>query len=251
MTSSSDRPRTRIGLSAVGSAFGRGFRVLGVFWGLIPYGHLSAAESAPSAESAPKLISTSGGKGETWSDVRDLEAAAAKGNPRAEAALGELLLRGDGLPRDDTRALALLEKSARAGHGPAAFRLGLLLSRGENGAARDPARAVAYFRAAAAAGEPEAFFNLGAAHANGRGVKRDYAEALAWLTVAKRHGADNGTEASLRQQLGKQTSLLTKSERRVGEIEAELKNATPGSFLPPVAPLDEVYDPLRPPLRPN
>ena len=33
-------------------------------------------------------------------------------------------------------------------------------------------------RSAAAAGEPEAFFNLGAAHANGRGVKRDYAEAL-------------------------------------------------------------------------
>ena len=215
-----------------------------------PAGHVSAAE-APSADSAPKLLSTVGPKSETWSDVRELEAAAAKGNPRAEAALGELLLHGDGIPRDDSRALALLEKSARAGHGPAAFRLGFLLSRGENGAARDPARAIAYFRAAAAAGEPEAFFNLGAAHANGRGVKRDYAEALAWLTVAKRRGADNGTEASLRQQLSKQASVLTKAERRVGEIEAELKNAAPVSFLPPMAPLDEVYDPLRPPLRPN
>ena len=81
-----------------------------------------------------------------------------------------------------SRALALLEKSARAGHGPAAFRLGFLLSRGENGAARDPARAIAYFRAAASAREPEAFFDLGAAHASGRGLKRDYAEALAWLT---------------------------------------------------------------------
>ncbi|MFM9032246.1 MAG: hypothetical protein ACKOTF_16545, partial [Opitutaceae bacterium] len=49
-----------------------------------------------------------------------------------------------------------------------------------------------------------------------------------------------------RSDLAKQTSLLAKSERRVGEIEAELKNATPGSFLPPVAPLDEVHDPLRP-----
>lgn len=212
---------------------------------LTPADHLSAAETR-TADSEPKLLSTVGSKSETWSDVRELEAAAAKGNPRAEAALGELLLRGDGLPRDDARALSLLEKSARVGHGPAAFRLGFLLSRGENGAARDPARGVAYFRAAAAAGEPEAFFNLGAAHANGRGVKRDYAEALAWLTVAKRRGADNGTEASLRQQLAKQTSLLAKSERRVGEIEAELKNAAPGSFLPPVAPLDEVYDPLRP-----
>jgi TPR repeat protein len=217
---------------------------------ITPADHLAAAETR-SADSAPKLLSTVGSKSETWSDVRELEAAAAKGSPRAEAALGELLLRGDGLPRDDARALALLEKSARAGHGPAAFRLGFLLSRGENGAARDPARAIAYFRAAAAAGEPEAFFNLGAAHASGRGLKRDYAEALAWLTVAKRRGADNGTEASLRQQLGKQTSVLAKAERRVAEIEAELKNAAPVSFLPPMAPLDEVYDPLRPPLRPN
>ena len=217
---------------------------------LTPAGQLFAAET-PAADSAPKLLSTVGPKSETWSDIRELEAAAAKGNPRAEAALGELLLRGDGLPRDDARALALFEKSARAGHGPAAFRLGFLLSRGENGAARDPARAIAYFRAAAAAGEPEAFFNLGAAHANGRGAKRDYAEALAWLTVAKRRGADNGTEASLRQQLGKQTSVLANAERRVAEIEAELKNAAPVSFLPRMAPLDEVYDPLRPPLRPN
>lgn len=213
-------------------------------------GYLSAA-GASAADSAPKLLSTTGPKSETWSDVRELEAAAAKGNSRAEAALGELLLRGDGLPRDDVRALALLEKSARAGHGPAAFRLGFLLSRGENGAARDPARATAYFRAAAAAGEPEAFFNLGAAHANGRGVKRDYAEALAWLTVAKRRGADNGTEASLRQQLSRQTAVLAKAERRVGEIEAELKDAAAASFLPPSAPFDEVYDPLRPSLRTN
>jgi TPR repeat protein len=209
------------------------------------------AVGASAADSAPKLLSAVGPKSETWSDVRELEAAAATGNPRAEAALGELLLRGDGLPRDDVRALALLEKSARAGHGPAAFRLGFLLSRGENGAARDPARASAYFRAAAAAGEPEAFFNLGAAHANGRGVKRDYAEALAWLTVAKRRGADNGTEASLRQQLSRQTAVLAKAERRVGEIEAELKDAAAASFLPPSAPLDEVYDPLRPPPRTN
>lgn len=228
-----------------------GLLVLGLLASaLAPADHLTAAEKRP-ADAAPKLLSTVGPKSETWSDVRELEAAAAKGNPRAEAALGELLLRGDGLPRDDARALTLLEKSARAGHGPAAFRLGFLLSRGENGAARDPARAIAYFRAAAAAGEPEAFFNLGAAHASGRGVKRDYAEALAWLTVAKRRGADNGTEASLRKQLGKQTSVLAKAERRVAEIEAELKNAAPLSFLPPMAPLDEVYDPLRPPLRPN
>ncbi|MFM9032352.1 MAG: tetratricopeptide repeat protein, partial [Opitutaceae bacterium] len=129
------------------SARQTGALMLALFAGFFaPVDHLSAAETR-TADSAPKLLSTVGSKSETWSDVRELEAAAAKGNPRAEAALGELLQRGDGLPRDDARALALLEKSARAGHSPAAFRLGFLLSRGENGAARDPARAIAYFRA--------------------------------------------------------------------------------------------------------
>ena len=218
---------------------------LALVLGLAPSGRGLSAEPTSSVDAAPKLLSTAGGKAETWADVRELEAAAAKGNPRAEAALGEVLLNGEGLPRDDSRGVALLEKAARAGHGPAAFRLGMLLSRGENGVVRDPARAVAYFRAAAAAGEAEAFFNLGAAHANGRGAKRDLGEALAWLTVAKRRGADNGTEASLRNQLRNSPTILTKGERRASEIEAELKAASPSSFLPPAAPFDEVYDPLR------
>lgn len=249
MTSLSDPLRASLDLPSAASAFRRGFRFLGLLLGLIPARYVLAAEAAAPSESAPKLLSHSGGTAETWSNVRDLEAAAAKGNPRAEAALGEALLNGEGLPRDDSRGVALLEKAARAGHGPAAFRLGMLLARGDNGVARDAARAAAYFRAAAAAGEAEAFFNLGAAHANGRGAKRDLAEALAWLTLAKRLGADNGTEASLRGQLGKQATILAKAERRAGEIDAELKAAPPASFLPPVAPFDEIHDPLRPMVR--
>jgi TPR repeat protein len=60
------------------------------------------------------------------------------------------------------RAIALLEKAARAGQSAAAFRLGLLLARGESGVAKDPERALAYFRAAAAGGEAEASIAMGA-----------------------------------------------------------------------------------------
>ena len=61
----------------------------------------------------------------------------------------------------------------------------------------------------------------------------------------------NGTEASLRNQLRNSPTIFTKGERRAGEIEAELKAVPPASFLPPAAPFDEVYDPLRPATRPR
>jgi TPR repeat protein len=205
--------------------------------------------AAGGRDSAPVLLSRTGGSGgDTWADLKELQQAAAKGNPKAEAQLGELLLRGEGLPRDDTRAVTLLEKAARAGQGAAAFRLGMLLAHGENGVAKDPVRALAYFRAAAAGGEAEGFFNIGAAYASARGVKRSYAEALGWLIVARQHGADAGAEQSLRAQIQRVPSWIATGERRAKEIAAEFKDKKVVDYLPPVAPLDKVYDPLKPAL---
>lgn len=197
-------------------------------------------------DSAPVLLARTGGKAEAWADLAELQAAAAQGNPKAETQLGELLLRGDGITRDDARAVALLEKAARAGHSGAAFRLGMLLTSGENGVAVDPARALAYFRAAAAGGAVEAFFNIGAAFASGRGVKRDYAEALAWLIVARQRGADGRAEESLRAQIKSRPAWIATGERRAKEIAAECNHRKVVDCLPPPAPLDRFYDPLKP-----
>ena len=199
-------------------------------------------------DSAPVLLSRTGGEGGTWADLKELQAAAAKGNPKAETQLGEMLLRGDGVPQNEARAVALLEKAARTGQSAAAFRIGMLLSQGEHGVARDSVRALAYFQASAAGGEAEAFFNLGAAHANGRGVKRDYAEALGWLIVARQRGADANAEQSLRAQLKSRPTWIETGERRAKEIDAELKDKQVVDLLPLPAPLDTAADPLRPPL---
>jgi TPR repeat protein len=192
------------------------------------------------------LLSRSGGKGESWADLKELEQAAAKGIPKAEAQLGELLLRGDGLARNDVRAVTLLEKAARAGNSTAAFRVGMLLAQGENGVAKDPERALAYFRAAAAGGEAEAFFNIGAAYASGRGVKRSYAEALGWLIVARQKGTDAAVENALRAQIKSRPDWIATGERRAAEIVVEFKDKKVVDFLPPVAPLEERFDPLKP-----
>lgn len=187
-------------------------------------------------DSAPVLMSRTGG-GDSWADMNELQQAAQKGNPKAEAQFGEMLLRGDGIPKDETRAVALLEKAARAGNSSAAFRIGMLLMNGEAGVPKDPPRALAYFRAAAAGGEKEAFFNIGAAYGSARGVKRDYAEALGWLIVARQHGADAGAEANLRTQLKSQPASITKGEQRAKEIEREFAGKKVVDLLPPAAPL--------------
>jgi hypothetical protein len=194
-------------------------------------------EKSSAQDSAPVLMSRTGG-GKTWADLKELEAAAAKGNPQAKTQLGEMLLRGEGIARNETRGVDLLEQAARAGMSGAAFRIGMLLANGESGVARDPARALAYFRAAAAGGEKEAFFNIGAAYASARGVTRDYGEALGWLIVARERGAQSPAERELRQRIQSRSDWIARGEQRAKEIAGEFAGKKVTDFLPPPAPLD-------------
>jgi uncharacterized protein len=189
-------------------------------------------------DSAPVLMSRTGG-GDIWADVKELTAAAEKGNPKAEAQLGEMLLRGDpeyDVPEDRTRALRLLESAARKGEASAAFRLGMVLDEGM-GVEQDRGRAHAYFRAAAAGGVAEAFHNIGAAYASARGVKRDYAEGLAWLILAGKNGSESPAESALREHLNnlRRSEIASLAEKRAVEIERELAEKEVVDLLPPPA----------------
>jgi TPR repeat protein len=124
--------------------------------------------------------------------------------------------------------------------------MGMLLAHGESGVAKDPQRALDYFRAAAAGGEAEGFFNIGAAYASGRGAKRNYAEALGWLIVATQRGTQSNAEASLRAQLKSQPAVIAAGEKRAKEIQSQLAGKKVAELLPPAAPLDQVFDPLKP-----
>jgi TPR repeat protein len=205
---------------------------------VLPSLQAAKAPADPKA-SAPILMSKTGGGG-GWADVKELQAAAVKGNPKAQTQLGEMLLRGDGIAKDEARGREMLERAARAGNSSAAFRIGMMLANGEFGAAKDPERALAYFRAAAAGGEKEAFFNIGAAYGSARGVKRDYGEALGWLIVAREHGATADAENALRTQIKAQPAWIAKGERRAKEIAQEFTGKKVADFLPPAAPLASV-----------
>src|SRR5471032_2371450 len=106
-------------------------------------GFAFAAALLSAQDSAPVLLSRTGGG--AWSNVAELKTSAQRGNSKACAQLGEMMLRGDkDVPQDVPRALALLEQAARAGEASAAFRIGLLFSRGEF-ITQDFARAAVYF----------------------------------------------------------------------------------------------------------
>lgn len=201
---------------------------------------LAAAPLAHAQDSKPVLLSRTGGG--SWSNVKELKASADRGNPKACAQLGEMMLRGaPEVPQDVSRALTLLEQGARGGEASAAFRIGMLLEKGDS-VALDQPRALAYFRAAAAGGAAEAMHNLGVAYSTGRGVKRDYAEALAWLVLAKKRGAVSTAADELRahvKSLG-HPEWIAAGEKRAPELERELAQSTVAKLLPPPAPLGEV-----------
>ncbi|HEY1109323.1 MAG TPA: tetratricopeptide repeat protein, partial [Opitutaceae bacterium] len=156
-----------------------------------------------------------------------------KGEPEAQEQLGEMLLRGDDeVKKDEFRAVELLERAARAGRWGAAYRLGMLLTEGKAGLEKDLARALDYFRAAAVAGDKQALYNLGAAYASGRGVKRDYGEALAWFILARKNGEPLQVEVDLRRGMKSVPAWIARGERRSHEIAEELKGRKVTDFLP-------------------
>ena len=70
-------------------------------------------------------------------------------------------------------------------------------------------------------------------------MKRDYAEALGWLILAKQHGATAQAEQALRTQLKGNPQIIAAGERRAKEIPTELAGKKVVDFLPPPAPLNQ------------
>lgn len=209
---------------------------------------------AADGDSAPKLVSTTGGQGasrseQKWADFAALQKAADDQNPDALKELGQRYLDGTpDTPKNITRALINLEDAARLGQRDAQFRLGKLYADGVE-TPRDYARALAYYKAAALAGDPLAQHNLGAMISTGRGVKRDYAEGLAWFILAGRKNADAAaSEKKLRAFLSKQPAVIAAGETRADELEGEIaRHALPKPAAPKPDPLKVEVAPITPP----
>lgn len=114
-----------------------------------------------------------------WFTARIREAVTGEDARPAEVADGEA----------DTRDVDALRRDAEAGDLEAQARLGDLYQRGD-GVEQDDAEAVAWYLRAAEGGYADAQFRLGFAYANGAGVDLDYAESHAWFHRAAEQGHD-------------------------------------------------------------
>ncbi|MGY2376863.1 tetratricopeptide repeat protein [Pseudomonas sp. SDO524_S393] len=113
--------------------------------------------------------------------------AAKEGVVDAQALLGQILLEGRGIARDEALALRWFEIAARAGHLIARNMAGRCLEHGW-GCAVDEVAAAREYRMAAQAGLDWAQYNYANLLATGRGVVEDQAQALALYREAAEQG---------------------------------------------------------------
>lgn len=110
--------------------------------------------------------------------------AAQHGDAVACFNLGVMYTQGQGVGRDFQEALKWYRQAADQGHALAQFNLGLMYE--QNGDTLSLQEAAAWYRQAAVQDYAPAQVNLGAMYIEGRGVGRDFAQALKWYQAAAR-----------------------------------------------------------------
>ena len=118
---------------------------------------------------------------------------AEKGVLEAEVNLGNLYMKGLGVPEDYEAALRWFRKAAAQGNPVALGKLGLMHYYGF-GVREDHAEAARWFRKAAGRDEPGAASVLATLYATGDGVEKDKTKAYYWYTVASERGHPTALE---------------------------------------------------------
>jgi localization factor PodJL len=146
------------------------------------------AKPEPKTFAAAALDRTPVGAIEKPQEIAPLQAAAERGDARAQYELGVRYAEGrGGLPRDLKLAAQWFAKAAEQGVATAQYRLGSLYEKGM-GVERSPERARSLYEKAASAGSARAMHNLGVLFVeNGDGLP-DYASAAAWFRKAAEYG---------------------------------------------------------------
>ncbi len=119
-----------------------------------------------------------------------LKMASDKNLPKAQVLLGQMLLTGDGVPRDETEAVRLFQIAAESGNARGQFALGSAYDNG-TGVETNQTKAIQLYRLAAEAGNKDAQFALAQCYKDGRLVKANSSESQKWLELAAAQGHEN------------------------------------------------------------
>jgi len=150
-----------------------------------------------------------------WGDhVEQVSANAAKGDAKAQTALGNMYHDGFGVEKDIAKALEWYRKAVDQGYAEAQFRLGHEYAMG-HGVTADLEVAVSLFKKAAAQGHGEAQYRLAEYYRVGRGVQKDMFESLAWYKKSADAGYAKAQEvvANYYHEKGEFPQVLTYLEK--------------------------------------
>ena len=153
------------------------------------------------------------------------QAAAAKGDARAEYKLARIYEQGQGVQQDYVKAAGYLLQSADQGYADAEVLLGSYYGRGR-GVPRNLSTAVSWYRKAADQGDAGAQGTLGLLYSVGMGVQQDYIEAYYWLSLAAAiPGPNQQRYVTNRQSVGEH--ITTDQQQAVEDRVAAWKAAHP------------------------
>jgi uncharacterized protein len=164
----------------INSSFAGGFLAFALFGSAIA-GPLEDAKSAAD-------------RGDYAVEWRLLPRLANHGDANAQAALGTLYEKGEGVRQNGVKATAWYHKAADQGSAIAQNNLGAMYASGD-GVPQDYAQAVIWLRRAADQGDAIAEDNLGLMYADGKGLPQDFAQAYALFNLSASHAEDDETRA--------------------------------------------------------
>ncbi len=121
--------------------------------------------------------------------LNDILAAANRGDPAAQNALGVKYAAGeDGLPRNDVKAVEWYQKSADQGFARGETNLGDMYLYGRGGLDKNPAQALSWYLKAADQNWPDAQYRLGVTYEKGIGANPDVPRAVKFYRAAASEG---------------------------------------------------------------
>ena len=159
--------------------------------------------------------------------IRLFFTAAEVGDSAAERNLGAVYINGMGVPRDNAKALDWIIAAGKDGDAQAQFDLGRIYST-EFAGPRDFAKAFVWTAASATHAYPPAEARLGEMYQEGIGVKSDMVEALKWLQLAV--DAENKDAIPRRDEVA---SLLDPAQKE--EAKRRAQSFKPGTNYDAVA----------------
>lgn len=145
---------------------------------------LISALSPAIADSAYEAFDAAHGRGDHETAAHILFPLADGGDAKAQFALCELYLAGQGVPRDAIKAALWCGKAADQGHALARLALGIMHLQGMGGFPADTAEALRLLKPVAEQGLAEAQVQIGSIYEKGLGVAKDDQLAFKWYKMA-------------------------------------------------------------------